>query len=104
MPAARPCDDRPVNDTGPQGLWRRAQHGWPARFPIVQFPNAPLIVALGASVVGRVTSGTLHDVARVVSLLGLIAWAVLEIVSGVNWLRRLLGAGFLAYLAVRALA
>jgi len=93
-----------VNDTGPRALWRRAQHGWPARFPIVQFPNAPLIVALVASVVGRLSSGTLHDVSRVVSLLGLIAWAVLEIVSGVNWLRRLLGAGFLAYLAVRALA
>ena len=93
-----------MNDTGPRALWRRAQHGWPARFPIVQFPNAPLIVALGASVVGRVTSGTLHDVARVVTLLGLIAWAVMEIADGANWLRRLLGAGFLAYLAVRALA
>ena len=93
-----------MNDTGPRALWRRAQHGWPARFPIVQFPNAPLIVALVASVVGHVSSGTLHDVARVVSLLGLIAWAVLEVVSGVNWLRRLLGAGFLLYLAVRALA
>jgi len=93
-----------MTDTGARALWRRAQHGWPARFPIVQFPNAPLIVALVASVVGRVSSGTLHDVARVVSLLGLIAWAVLEIVSGVNWLRRLLGAGFLAYLAARALA
>jgi hypothetical protein len=93
-----------VNDTATMTLWRRAQHGWPARFPIVQFPNAPLIVALGASVVGHVSSGTLHDVARVVSLLGLITWAVMEIVSGANWLRRLMGAGFLAYLAVRALA
>jgi hypothetical protein len=93
-----------VNDIDRRALWRRAQHGWPARFPIVQFPNTPLIVALIASIVGHVSSGTLHDVARVVSLLGLIAWAVLEVVSGVNWLRRLLGAGFLAYLAVRALA
>ena len=93
-----------MEDTGPRALWRRAQHGWPARFPIVQFPNAPLIVALVASVVGHLSSGTLHDVARVVSLLGLITWAVMEIVSGANWLRRLMGAGFLAYLAVRALA
>ena len=93
-----------MNDTSTMTLWRRAQHGWPARFPVVQFPNTPLIVALVASLVGHFSSGTLHDVARVVSLLGLIAWAVLEIVSGVNWLRRLLGAGFLAYLAVRALA
>ena len=26
--------------------WRRGQHGWPARFPVLQLPNAPLIVAL----------------------------------------------------------
>jgi hypothetical protein len=25
---------------------KRAQHGWPARFPVVQLPNAPLLVAL----------------------------------------------------------
>ena len=93
-----------MTDIARTSLWQRAQHGWPASFPIVQFPNAPLIVALGASVVGRVTSGTLHDGARVVTRLGLIAWAVLEIADGANWLRRLLGAGFLAYLAVRALA
>ncbi len=93
-----------MNDTGPRALWRRAQRGWPASFPIVQFPNAPLLVALVASVVGYLSSGTLHDVARVIALLGLIVWAVLEIVRGSNWLRRLLGAGFLAYLAVRALA
>ena len=35
------------------------------------------------------------------SLLGLVVWAALELVSGANWLRRLLGAGFLVYLAVR---
>lgn len=93
-----------MDDSGSRALWRRAQHGWPERFPVVQFPNAPLIVALAGSVVGRVTSGTVHDVARVVALLGLIAWAVLEVTSGTNWLRRLLGAGVLGYLAVRALA
>ena len=93
-----------MNDTGPRALWRRAQHGWPARFPIVQFPNAPLIVALVASVVGHLSSGTLHDIARVVSVLGLVTWAALELIGGANWVRRLLGAGFLAYLAVRALA
>ena len=93
-----------MDDSGPRALWRRAQHGWPASFPVVQFPNAPLIVALVASLVGHLSSGTLHDVARVVSLLGLIVWAALEVASGANWLRRLLGAGFLAYLAVRALA
>ncbi len=70
----------------------------------MQFPNAPLIVALAGSLVARLSSGTLHDVARVAALLGLIVWAGLEVASGANWLRRLLGAGVLGYLAVRALA
>ena len=28
-------------------LWRRGQHGWPAGFPVAQFPNTPLLVAAG---------------------------------------------------------
>jgi hypothetical protein len=27
-------------------LWRRGQVGWPRRFPIAQFPNPPLLLAL----------------------------------------------------------
>ncbi len=92
-----------MDRTDLRALWRRAQHGWPARFPVVQFPNAPLLVALAAAVVGRLSSGTLHDVARTVSGLALAVWAALELARGTNWLRRLLGAGFLVYLAVKAL-
>jgi hypothetical protein len=82
-------------------LWRRAQHGWPARYPVVQFPNAPLLVALAASLAGRVLHGGSHDAARVVSYAGLAAWAGLELTQGVNAVRRLAGAGVLAYVAVR---
>jgi hypothetical protein len=83
------------------GLWRRAQHGWPARFPLVQFPNAPLLVALAGWAVARVTSGDVHDAARAVFLLALAIWAYEELARGTNWLRRLLGAAVLVSLVVQ---
>jgi hypothetical protein len=83
-------------------LWRRGQQGWPPRFVLVQFPNAPLLVALAASGIGRLTSGEVHDVARVVASVGLGVWALLELLHGVNWLRRLLGAVFLVIVVVGA--
>ena len=54
--------------------WRRAQHGWPASFPLVQFPNVPLFVAIGGAVASRLTDGTAHDYARAVFYVGLTAW------------------------------
>jgi hypothetical protein len=81
-------------------LWRRGQRGWPARFPLVQFPNAPLIVALVAGVVARVAEGGVRDGARAVSAVALIMWALMEIVRGVNWFRRGLGVAVLAFVVV----
>jgi hypothetical protein len=82
-------------------LWRRGQHGWPARYPLVQFPNAPLLVALAGSVAGRALHGGAHDAARAVFYAGLAAWASLELAQGVNAVRRLVGAAVLSYLALR---
>ena len=82
-------------------LWRSAQHGWPARFPVAQFPNAPLLVAIAAWIVARLTSGDAHDVARAVYLLALAIWAYEELVRGTNWFRRLMGAGFLVLLVAQ---
>ena len=84
-------------------LWRRLQVGWPSRFPIVQFPNPPLLLAFGGSGLAAASSGTAHDIGRAVFIIGLGVWAWAEMVSGVNWLRRLLGAGALVWL-VAALA
>jgi hypothetical protein len=39
-----------------------------------------------------------HDVGRAVSIIGLGVWAWLETVSGVNWFRRVLGAGVLVWI------
>jgi hypothetical protein len=82
-------------------VWRRAQHGWPARFPVVQFPNAPLFVALAAAVASRLTHGTAHDYSRAVFYAGITAWAWDELSQGVNWFRRVVGAAGLVYVIVK---
>lgn len=90
-----------------RALWDRAQRGWPAGFPLVQFPNAPLLVALAAWVGAKLTGGAVHDVLRAVVTAGLAWWAVLELARGANWVRRVLGAVVLGSIVLglaRALA
>jgi hypothetical protein len=86
-------------------LWRAFRHvtelGFPRRFPIVQFPNLPLIVALLAGEAGRYLHGSAHSYAASVSYLALTIWAYEELMHGVNWFRRLLGIAFLILLIVR---
>lgn len=72
----------------------------PPGFIIWQFPNPPLIVALVGLVAGWLTTGTAHSVARGVFVIGFAVFAWLELFEGVNWFRRLIGAGALAYLLV----
>jgi hypothetical protein len=45
-----------------------------------------------------VAGGSVHDVGRAVFILGLAVWAWEEVVGGVNWFRRLLGAGALVWM------
>lgn len=80
--------------------WRRGQAGWPARFVLVQFPNAPLIVALAGSATARIADGQTADYAEAVGSVGLAVFAYLELTDGANWLRRLLGATVLSVLVV----
>lgn len=79
-------------------LWRRGQKGWPRRFPIVQFPNPPLLLAFAGWGLAEVAGGTAHDVGRAVFTVGLGVWAWEEAVDGVNWFRRLLGVGVLVWI------
>ena len=81
--------------------WRRGQRGWPASFPVVQFPNAPLLVALGGGLVAALTDGAAHSYARAAWYAGLAAWAWEELTGGVNWLRRAFGAVGLVYVVVK---
>ncbi len=80
-------------------LWRRGQAGWPQRFPVAQAPNPPLLVAFAGRTLAARTDGTAHTVGRAISTAGLAVWAWRETANGVNWFRRLLGAGTLARLA-----
>jgi hypothetical protein len=74
---------------------------WPKRFPIVQFPNAPLWLALAGALVARLVNGDVHAYARGVFYVGLSAWAWLELTDGDNWFRRLLGLVGLAYVTLK---
>jgi hypothetical protein len=74
---------------------------FPRRFPIVQFPNLPLIVAFLAGEAGRVLSAGEHPYARSIAYLAMTIWAYEELVDGVNWFRRLLGLTYMVVMVVR---
>jgi hypothetical protein len=74
---------------------------FPRRFPIVQFPNLPLIVAVLAGAAGKFLDGSAHSYAASVSYLAMTIWAYEELVHGVNWFRRLLGLAYVILLVVR---
>jgi hypothetical protein len=74
---------------------------FPRRFPIVQFPNLPLIVAVLAGEAGKFLDGGAHSFAVSVSYLAITIWAYEELVYGVNWFRRLLGLAYVILLVVR---
>ena len=88
--------------TGPTSRQRpRGRRGWPAGFPVLQFPNAPLAVALAALLVAAVTDGSAHAYARAAFYAALAAWAWEELAGGVNWARRVLGAAGLAFVVLK---
>jgi hypothetical protein len=80
---------------------RLTELSFPRRFPIAQFPNLPLIVAILAGEVGKFLDDSAHSYAASVSYLALTIWAYEELVHGVNWFRRLLGLAFMILLVVR---
>ncbi len=85
--------------------WRAFKHlttlGYPRRFPVVQFPNLPLIVALVAGQGSRYLRGTGHAYVLAVGYLAMTIWAYEELARGTNWFRRLLGLVFMLILVER---
>ena len=80
---------------------RLTEIGFPRSFPVVQFPNGPLIVGLAAGAIGGAVHGRAHDYAVSISYLAIGVWAYEELTQGVNWFRRLLGAAFAVLIVVR---
>jgi hypothetical protein len=79
---------------------RLTELSFPRRFPIVQFPNLPLIVAVLAGAAGKFLDGSAHSYVASVSYLAMTIWAYEELAHGVNWFRRLLGAAYVILLIV----
>jgi len=73
---------------------------WPRGFPLVQFPNPPLAVALLASIAAQLTRGAGHRALTALFYSALSVWAYEEARHGANWFRRLLGLGFAVYIVV----
>jgi len=81
--------------------WWLTELGFPSRFPVVQFPNLQLILALLAGAVGGDLRGGPHRYCVAIACLSLTVWAYEELARGANWFRRLLGAGFLIVTVIR---
>ena len=67
---------------------------FPRQFPIVQFPNDPLIIAFVAGTLAGMLHGVGSDDARAISYLAMTVWAYEELAHGVNWFRHLLGLAY----------
>src|SRR5947209_2883780 len=79
---------------------RLTQESFPRSYPIVQFPNAPLIIAFVSGLLARHTHGVEHSYAQAISYLAMAIWAYLELVHGVNAFRHLLGLAYTISTAV----
>jgi hypothetical protein len=73
---------------------RVREFSFPRRFPIVQFPNDPLIIAFVAGTLAVRLHGVGSDDARAISYLAMTVWAYEELAHGVNWFRHLLGLAY----------
>ncbi len=82
-------------------VWERGQRGWPRAFPVVQFPNSPLLIAFAGWGVARVADGTAHDAGRAVFAVGVGVWGWQEATAGANWLRRVFGVAGLVWIVAK---
>ena len=89
---------QPLTSLG-EWLFRNRRTG---QITVAQFPNAALLVWMVGSALLLLINpqGRLRDVLVVVAALGLAAWAIDEVVRGVNPFRRILGAGVITWMLV----
>jgi len=98
---AAPTEKLGLLRTGCMQFKRLTQIGLPRRFPIVQFPNAPLILAFLAGVLATHIHGANRSYATAASYLAMTVWAYEELARGVNWFRRLLGLAYMIIMITR---
>ena len=85
----------PASALGPRAA--RLAPGLPAR-PVPERARCSSRSPRGSS--AKLIDGAAHDVSRAVFTAALATWAVLELVRGSNWVRRVLGAVVLASIVV----
>lgn len=73
---------------------RLTRLSFPRSYPIVQFPNLPLILAFASGLAARYSHGQAPTNLQAVSYLSTAVWAYLELFQGVNAFRRLLGLAY----------
>jgi hypothetical protein len=89
-----PAQTRTISDaftSGWGGFQRLTQVSFPKSYPIIQFPNASLILAFVSGLVAQGAHGQVHSDAQAISYLAMAVWAYLELFHGVNMFRHLLG-------------
>jgi hypothetical protein len=99
MGASR-CPVPKILSEGWRAFRRLTQLSFPRSYPIIQFPNAPLILAFASGLVAQHSRGLEHADAQAVSYLSMAVWAYLELFQGVNTFRRLLGLAYTASTAI----
>lgn len=85
---------------GWRAFQRLTQLSFPRSYPIVQFPNPPLIVAFASGLVAHYTNGQTQADAQAVFVVSMAVWAYLELFHGENAFRRLLGLTYTIYIAI----
>ena len=83
-----------------EGYKRLRALSWPRQYPIAQFPNPPLIIALVAFALRWITPESWTNALAAIGYVFLGVWAYRELAEGVNAFRRLLGAAGLVYVVV----
>lgn len=69
-----------------------------SKFVIAQFPNWPLIIMFAGWLGTKSAQGQLLAISKTVFYAGGIIWAYEELLRGVNWFRKLLGAVVMSWL------
>lgn len=80
-------------------IFKKLFYSKSGRLVIIQFPNIPLFIWLICIITNKfISSSTIGTVLSITGTVALLIWAILEIVGGVNYFRRIVGLVVLAYI------